>query len=152
VLSCLDVTHRKPTSKNRSHTREERKTRTAYAIQQKIAHVGLSAPHDGAQLKNSHPPLPLLFFFYMAKPGAQGRESLFTGAGRRDDDTSMVLSTAVTSPEAEEHDVKMTSRFSATGSKPTGPPAPSRPTLLCLGHEVPNNKKRKGGVSRRKTK
>ena len=88
----------------------------------------------------------------MAKPGAQGRESLFTGAGRRDDDTSMVLSTAVTSPEAEEHDVKMTSRFSATGSKPTGPPAPSRPTLLCLGHEVPNNKKRKGGVSRRKTK
>ena len=53
VLSCLDVTHRKPTSKNRSHTREERKTRTAYAIQQKIAHVGLSAPHDGAQLKNA---------------------------------------------------------------------------------------------------
>ena len=53
VLSCLDVAHRKPTSKNRSHTREERKTRTAYAIQQKIAHVGLSAPHDGAQLKNA---------------------------------------------------------------------------------------------------
>ena len=63
----------------------------------------------------------------------------------------MVLSTAVTSPEAEEHDVKMTSRFvSATGSKPTGPPAPSRLTLLCLGHEAPSNKKRKGGVSRRK--
>jgi hypothetical protein len=32
-----------------------------------------------------------LFFFLMAKPGAQGRESLFTGAGRRDEDTSMVL-------------------------------------------------------------
>ena len=51
VLSGLAVTHKKPTSKNRSHTREERKTRTASAIQQKIAHVGLSAPHDGAQLK-----------------------------------------------------------------------------------------------------
>ena len=49
----------------------------------------------------------------------------------------MMLSTAVTSPEVEEHDVKMTSRFSATGSKPTGPSAPSRPTLLCLGHEAP---------------
>ena len=54
----------------------------------------------------------------------------------------MVLSTAVTSPEAEEHDVKMTSRSPATGSKPTGPPAPSRPTLSCLGHEVPNNEQR----------
>ena len=86
----------------------------------------------------------------MDKQGAQGRESLFTGAGRRDDDTSMVVSMAVTSPEAEEHDVKMTSRFPATGSKPTGPPAPFRPTLLCLGHEVPNNKKTKGGVSRLK--
>ena len=53
MLSGLAVTHKKPTSKNRSHTREERKTRTAYAIKQKIAHVGLSAPHDGAQLKNA---------------------------------------------------------------------------------------------------
>mgnify|MGYP006102698743 CR=1 FL=1 len=64
------------------------------------------------------------------------------GQGARrgwDDDTSMVLSTAVTSPEAEEHDVKMTPRSPATGSKPTGPPAPSRPTLSCLGHEVPYN-------------
>ena len=76
------------------------------------------------------------------------------GQGARrgwDDDTSTVLSTAVTSPEAEERGVKTTSYFSATGSKPTGPSAPSRPTLLCLGHEVPNNKKTKGGVSRRKT-
>ena len=68
-----------------------------------------------------------------------------------DDDISMVLSTAVTSPEAEEHGAKMTPRFPATGSKPTGPPASSGPTLLCLGHEVPNNKKTKGGASRRKT-
>ena len=62
------------------------------------------------------------------------------GQGARrgwDDDTSTVLSTAVTSPEAEERGVKTTSHFSATGSKPTGPSAPSRPTLLCLGHEVP---------------
>ena len=61
------------------------------------------------------------------------------GQGARrgwDDDTSTVLSTAVTSPEAEERGVKTTSHFSATGSKPTGPSAPSRPTLLCLGHEV----------------
>ena len=115
--------------------------------------MGLSAPHDGAQLKNSHPPLPFIFLFFLLfywTTGAQGRESLFTGAGRRDDDTSTVVSTAVTSPEAEEHDVKTTSRFPATGSKPTGPPAPFRPTLLCLGHEVPNNKKTKGGVSRLK--
>ena len=78
----------------------------------------------------------------MGKQGVQGRESLFTGAGRRDDGTIIVLSTAVTSPEAEEKGTKMTPRFSATGSKPTGPPAPPRPTLLCLGHKVPNNKKR----------
>ena len=51
-----------------------------------------------------------------------------------DDDTSMVLSMAVTSPEAEEHGVKMAPCFPATGSKPTGPPAPSRPKVLCLGH------------------
>ena len=78
-----------------------------------------------------------------AKDKRQGRESLFTGAGRRDDDTSMVLSTAVTSPDAEEHDFKMTPRFPASGSKPTGTPVPSRPTLLCLGQKVPNNKKKK---------
>ena len=84
----------------------------------------------------------------MGKQGAQGSESLLTGAGRRDDDTSTVLSTAVTSPEAEEHGAKVAPRFPATGSKPTGPPAPSRPTLLCLGHKVPNKKKTKGGVSR----
>ena len=62
------------------------------------------------------------------------------GQGARrgwDDDTSTVLSTAVTSPEAEERGVKTTPHFSATGSKPTGPSAPFRPTLLCLGHEVP---------------
>ena len=59
---------------------------------------------------------PLFFhLFFWAKQGAQGRESLFTGAGRRDDDTSMVLSTAVTSPEAEEHGAKMTPRFSGHG-------------------------------------
>ena len=34
-----------------------------------------------------------------------------------DDDTRMALSTAVTSPEAEEYGVKMTSHFPATGSK-----------------------------------
>ncbi len=51
----------------------------------------------------------------MAKPGAQGRESLFTGAGRRDDDTSMVLSTAVTSPEAEEHGVNNDATLSGHG-------------------------------------
>ena len=52
------------------------------------------------------------------------------------------LSTAVTSPKAEEHGAKMTPRFPAMGSKPTGPPAPSRPTLFfCLGQKVPNNKK-----------
>ena len=85
---------------------------------------------------------PFFFFFYGKARCPRQRESIYR-RGRRDDDTSMVLSTAVTSPEAEERDVKMTSRFSATGSKPTGPPAPSRPTLLCLGHEVPNNKKRK---------
>ena len=79
---------------------------------------------------------PFFFFFFDWQPGAQGRESLFSGAARRDDDTSTVLSTAVTSPEAEERGVKTTSHFSATGSKPTGPSAPSRPTLLCLGHEV----------------
>ena len=79
----------------------------------------------------------------MGKQGAQGRECLFTGVGRQDDDdTRMVLSTAVTSPEAEEYGAKMTPRFfSATGSKPTGPPAPSRPKLLCLGRKVPSNKK-----------
>ena len=50
---------------------------------------------------------PLFFIFFLwAKKGAQGRESLFTGAGRRDGDTSIVLSAAVTSPEAEEHGVK----------------------------------------------
>ena len=65
------------------------------------------------------------------------------GQGARrgwDDDTSTVLSTAVTSPEAEERGVKATSQFPATGSKPTGNrpvPAPSRPALLCLGPEVP---------------
>ena len=79
----------------------------------------------------------------MGKQGAQGSESLHTGAGRRDDDTSMVLSTAVTSPEAEEHDAKMTLRFPATGSKRTGSPAPSRPTLLCLGQKVPNANRQK---------
>ena len=67
------------------------------------------------------------------------RESLFPGAGRRGDDASMVLSTTVTSPEAEEEGgVKTTPRFQATGSEPTGPSAPSRPKLLCLGQTVPN--------------
>ena len=42
-----------PTSKIRSHTRERRKSRPTSAIQQKIAHVELSAPHDGAQLKRA---------------------------------------------------------------------------------------------------
>ena len=37
----------------------------------------------------------------------------------------MVLSTAVASPEAEECCVKMAPRFPATGSEPTGPPAPA---------------------------
>ena len=127
------MTHKKPTSKNRSHTREERKTRTAYATQQKIAHVGLSAPHDGAQLKTPHPPLPFFSFFFLAMQGAQGRESLFTGAGRRDDDTSMVLSTAVTSPEAEDNGAKNDATlFRPRARKPTGPPAPSRPTLPVI--------------------
>ena len=82
VLSFLDVTHRKPTSKNRSHTREERKTRTAYAIKQKIAHVGLSAPHDGAQLKTSHPPLPLFFFIKQSQvPKAERVYLQARGAG-----------------------------------------------------------------------
>ena len=55
---------------------------------------------------------PLLLFFvppprFLAKQGAQGRGSLCTGAGRREDnDTSMVLSTAATSPEGEENGVK----------------------------------------------
>ena len=61
---------------------------------------------DGAQLKKNHPPLPFIYLFLWAKQGAQGREGVFTGAGRRDDDTRTVLSTAVTSPEAEEHGVK----------------------------------------------
>ena len=42
----------------------------------------------------------------MGKQGAQGKESLFTGARRQDDATSMVLSTAVTSPQTEENCVK----------------------------------------------
>ena len=60
----------------------------------------------------------------MGKQGAQGREGLFPGAERQDNDTRMVLSTTMASPEAEERDVKkkMASHFPATGSKPTGPP------------------------------
>ena len=86
VLSGIDVTHKKPTSKNRSHTREERKkTRAAYATQQKIAHVGLSAPHGGAQLKNSHPPLPFIFFIFLygqsKVPKAEGVYLQARGAG-----------------------------------------------------------------------
>ena len=68
------------------------------------------------------------------------------GQGARrgwDDDTSMVLSTAVTSPEAEEHGAKMKPRFPTTGSGPTSPPAPSRPTLQCLGHKARHTKKDK---------
>ena len=126
------------------------RTGTAYAIQQKIAHVGLSAPHDGAQLKNSHPPLLLFFFIFMAKPGAQGRESLFTCAGRRDDDTSMVLSTAVTSPEVEENDAKMTSRFRPRArNRPARPHLPGRHSSVW-GTKCQIIKKRKGGESRRK--
>ena len=53
-------------------------------------------------------PTTSLYFFrdiiLMDKRAAEGRESLFTGAGRWDDDTSVVISTAVTSPEAEVHD------------------------------------------------
>ena len=46
--------------------------------------------------------------------------------------------------DAEECGVKMALCFPATGSKPTGPPAPSKPTLLCLlGDKVPNNKETK---------
>ena len=67
---------------------------------------------------------PYFYFYFMAKPGAQGRESLFTGAGRRNDDTRMMLSTAVTSPEVEEHGAKMTSRF--------WPRARNRPALPHL--------------------
>ena len=81
---------------------------------------------------------PFIFFFFLIGNQVPKAERVyFSGAARRDDDTSTVLSTAVTSPEAEERGVKTTSYFSATGSKPTGPSAPSRPTLLCLGHEVP---------------
>ena len=101
--------HKKPTSKNRSHTKEEeRQEPCTLPNKRAIAHAGLSAaPHDGAQLKNSHPPIPFIFIIFLkwAKQGAQqGGETLFAGAGRRDDDTSMVLSTAVTSPEAEKND------------------------------------------------
>ena len=50
---------------------------------------------------------PFIFFVFVDwQLGAQGRESLLSGAARWDDDTSTVLSTAVTSPEAEERGVK----------------------------------------------
>ena len=80
---------------------------------------------------------PFFCFFLIGNQVPKAERVYFSGAARRDDDTSTVLSTAVTSPEAEERGVKTTSHFSATGSKPTGPSAPFRPTLLCLGHEVP---------------
>jgi len=80
---------------------------------------------------------PSIFLFLLiGNQVPKAERGYFSGAAHRDDDTSTVLSTAVASPEAEERGIKTTSHFSAMGSKPTGPSAPSRPTLLCLGHEV----------------
>ena len=88
--------------------------------------------------KKKIPPTTTLSFLLLIGNQVPKAEAVyFSRAARRDDDTSTVLSTAVTNPEAEERGAKATSHFSATGSKPTGPSAPSRPTLLCLGHEVP---------------
>ena len=55
--ACCD-SQRNPHQKIGSHTKERRKTRTTYSIKQKAAHVGLSAPHDGAQLKNADIAVP----------------------------------------------------------------------------------------------
>ena len=43
----------------------------------------------------------------------------------------------------EEWGIKVTSRFPATGSEPTGPPEYSGLKLLCLGRKEPNNKNTK---------
>ena len=60
MLSGLAVTHKKNhIEKSKSHKRKKKDTNhCTYAIQQKTAHVGLSAPHDGAQLKNADIAVP----------------------------------------------------------------------------------------------
>ena len=43
----------------------------------------------------------------------------------------------------EDEKENLINNLASTGSKLTGPPAPFRLTLFCLGREVPNNKKMK---------
>ena len=76
------------------------------------------------------------------------------GQGARrggDDDTSMVLSTAVTSPNPEEFSVKNDATPSGHGLGTDRPDRTFQANTslldLCLGHKVPNNKKAKCGVS-----
>ena len=53
VLSCLldETPNKEPPSKNRHSQKERRKTQTTCALQ-KVALVGLSAPHGGARTEN----------------------------------------------------------------------------------------------------
>ena len=68
--------------------------------QDKDPETGQRLKFSGPKRKSSHPPLPVFFFFESGRRPGQ-RESIQAQARRRDDDTSTVLSTAVTLPKSE---------------------------------------------------
>ena len=93
-------------------------------------------PSGGPPEKAPPPPFPFFFFFFDLADG-QGRESPFQAQARRDDDTSTVLSTAVTRPKPElvtSHDVT----FSGFGPGAAGPARSLQADTPLPWHGVPN--------------
>ena len=94
-------------------------------------------PSGGPTEKAPPPPFPFFFFFFFELADGQGRESPFQAQARRDDDTSTVLSTAVTRPKPElvtSHDVT----FSGFGPGAAGPARSLQADTPLPWHGVPN--------------
>ena len=118
---------------------QEKETKGPRRLYTKVEYVDPSAvrrPHR----KSSHPPLPIFFCFFVfvcELADGQGRESPFQAQARRDDDTSTVLSTAVTRPKPEfvtSHDVT----FSGFGPGTAGPARSLQADTPLSWHGVPN--------------
>ena len=93
-------------------------------------------PSGGPTEKAPTHHFPFFLFFLCELADGQGRESPFQAQARRDDDTSTVLSTAVTRPKPElvtSHDVT----FSGFGPGAAGPARSLQADTPLSWHGVP---------------
>ena len=121
------------TQQNATRKRNERPTSTLHKSRVRGPQCRPAAPQKKLPPTTSH----FFFFFVVELADGQGRESPFQAQARRDDDTSTVLSTAVTRPKPEfvtSHDVT----FSGFGPGTAGPARSLQADTPLSWHGVPN--------------